>query len=134
MLARNFLAVAAAGGLAMGTLTGLAWHPQMKMAPLRPWQTSARVPDDRDFTPVQSYRDAIPVALPLPPTSPMTAPMPRLALAADVVPQRPMPHEESWRPAREDARRLPEDDATIATTPEDPPPADEPDEDWPETE
>lgn len=94
MLARNFLAVAAAGGLAIGTLTGLTWHPRMKMAPLRPWQAGARPVDPRDVMPAQAYRDAIPLAYPVayPTYTPPAAvyePLPRLVLAADVVPQRP---------------------------------------------
>ena len=37
MLARSILTLAAAAGLALGTLIGLAWHPAMNRTPLRPW-------------------------------------------------------------------------------------------------
>lgn len=121
MLARNILAVAAAGGLAMGSLTAMAWQPRMTMAPMRPWQGAGRAPDLRDFEPATQWRDAVPVAVPASTTRAVIAPMPRLALADDAVPQRPLLADEPASGARDAAIRDAEAETVIADTPTDPP-------------
>jgi len=114
MLARNILAVAAAGGLAAGSLTAMAWQPRMTMVPMRPWQGAGRAPDLRDFEPAAQWRDTLPVAVLAPTTRAVIAPMPRLALADDAVPQRPLVADEPGPVARDAAAPDPEADTVIA--------------------